>query len=143
MLQHCHLICFSCLSRINKTRREPTIQVIMTLPVYEQNDATLLSNIIALIMVTLSIFWKLNCTILLLGLSTDELETGVHLPVKSRGSTHCVPQPLEQHLVVPLQARSELHSKSHEVDVAGTRYGHWPTFLGKPAMTISCASFIN
>lgn len=43
------------------------------------------------------------------------------LPVKMSGSMHWVPQPFEQHLVVPLQAKSELHSKSHDVDVAGIK----------------------
>lgn len=58
----------------------------------------------------------------------------ITLPVSSKGSIHWVPQPFEQHRNVPLQAISELHSKSHDVDVAGIRYGHWPTFLGKPGM---------
>lgn len=34
---------------------------------------------------------------------------------------HWVPQPLEQHLVVPLHAISELHSKSQDVVDAGTK----------------------
>lgn len=41
--------------------------------------------------------------------------------VNIRGSRHWVPQPLEQHFVVPLHTKSELHSKSQELEAAGMR----------------------
>lgn len=57
------------------------------------------------------------------------------LHVRLSGSVHWVPQPFEQHLDVPLQARSELHSKSQKEELAGTKYGHCPPFRGKQAGT--------
>lgn len=52
---------------------------------------------------------------------TDWVVIFSYIPVNIKGSMHCVPQPFEQHLMVPLQAMSELHWKSQEVAAAGIK----------------------
>ena len=44
------------------------------------------------------------------------------------GSTHCVPQPLEQHFSWPSQSSSAEHSLSQLSTETGTKYGHCPDF---------------